>query len=122
MKILPLAILLCLTGCAPRSCSEPLPSMTLGIVQKDIREGMSQDEVLVALGSPNIVTKDHEGHETWVYDKIASKASHHGSYCSLILFGGSSGSATKEQQTLTVVIKFNEAGCVHSLAYHASKF
>ncbi len=29
----------------------------LGVVQKDVRIGSTQDEVAVALGSPNIVTK-----------------------------------------------------------------
>ena len=32
--------------------------MTVGVVQKEIRQGMSQADVAGALGSPNIVTKD----------------------------------------------------------------
>jgi len=50
--------------------------MTLGIVQKEIRVGLSQADVAAALGSPNIVTKDSADKETWVYDKIASEASY----------------------------------------------
>ncbi len=50
--------------------------MTLGIVQKEIRAGMSQADVATSLGSPNIVTKDSSGKETWVYDKIATEASY----------------------------------------------
>ncbi len=50
--------------------------MTVGIVQKEIRTGMSQADVAEALGSPNIVTRDSEGKETWIYDKIASEASY----------------------------------------------
>ena len=41
--------------------------MTVGIVQKEIRKGMSQADVAVALGSPNIVTNDGSGKETWIY-------------------------------------------------------
>ncbi len=50
--------------------------MTVGIVQKDIKEGMNQADVAQSLGSPNIVTRDSGGSETWIYDKIASEASY----------------------------------------------
>lgn len=50
--------------------------MTLGVVQSRIREEMSQADVAAALGSPNIVTTDAEGNETWIYDKIATETSH----------------------------------------------
>ena len=49
---------------------------TVGIVQREIRVGMSGAQVAEALGSPNIVTQDSEGDETWIYDKIASEASY----------------------------------------------
>ena len=42
--------------------------MTLGIVQKEIHHGMSQADVAATLGSPNIVTKDKDGRETWIFD------------------------------------------------------
>ena len=38
--------------------------MTVGIVQKEIRAGLRQDEVISALGSPNIVTRDAAGRAT----------------------------------------------------------
>jgi outer membrane protein assembly factor BamE (lipoprotein component of BamABCDE complex) len=116
--------------------------MTVGIVQKEIRTGMSQADVAEALGSPNIVTKDSEGKETWIYDKIATEASYSSSSggigggagaggiagSALILggvgggFGKSSGAAAQTQKTLTVVIKFGQAGAVESFSYHSSKF
>ena len=46
---------------------------TVGIVQKEIRVGMSQTEVAEALGSPNIVSTDEKRREVWVYDKIATE-------------------------------------------------
>jgi outer membrane protein assembly factor BamE (lipoprotein component of BamABCDE complex) len=103
--------------------------MTLGTAQREIKTGMSQADVAVALGSPNIVTKDGEGRETWIYDKIASEASYsHGSGGTgliLALFGTaqrSSGAVSTSQRTLTVVLKFDAQSKVESMQYHASKF
>ena len=117
--------------------------MTLGIVQKEIRVGMSQADVASALGSPNIVTKDAEGKETWVYDKIATEASYSQSGGGLggavgaggvegnaLILGGvgggyskGAGAASTTQKTLTVVIKFDkDTGLVESFSYHTSKF
>lgn len=99
---------------------------TLGIVQKEIRIGMNQAEVASALGSPNIVTKDSEGRETWIYDKIASEASYsRGSTGTIFLIGivdRDSGAVNTTQRTLTVIIKYNNSGQVESTSYHSSKF
>ncbi len=116
--------------------------MTVGVVQKEIRVGMSQADVAEALGSPNIVTKDSEGKETWVYDKIATEASYSrssggvggvggagglaGTTLLLGLIGGGysqeAGAASSTQKTLTVIIKFDKDSKVESFSYHASKF
>ena len=104
--------------------------MTLGVVQKEIRVGMSQAEVATALGSPNIVTKDESGKETWIYDKIASEASYSQSQAGTglllnLLLGGYSrqaGAASRTQRTLTVVVKFNDKNQVDGLSYHSSRF
>jgi outer membrane protein assembly factor BamE (lipoprotein component of BamABCDE complex) len=103
--------------------------MTLGVVQKEIRVGMSQADVATALGSPNIVTSDSAGKETWVYDKIASEASysHDSGGTGLILgLGGiysrQAGAVSSTQKTLTVVIKFDNSKAVESFTYHTSKF
>jgi outer membrane protein assembly factor BamE (lipoprotein component of BamABCDE complex) len=100
--------------------------MTVGIVQKEIKVGMLQADVASALGSPNIITKDGGGKETWIYDKIATEASYSqsGAYGTLILVGasGNSGAYSTTQKTLTVIIKFDTQGNVASFSYHASKF
>jgi len=116
--------------------------MTVGIVQKEIRVGMSQADVAASLGSPNIVTRDSEGKETWVYDKIATEASYSrsssgvggaggaggiaGTTLILGLIGGSysqqAGAASSTQKTLTVLIKFDNNSKVESFSYHSSKF
>jgi outer membrane protein assembly factor BamE (lipoprotein component of BamABCDE complex) len=130
-------------GCTPAYHQEKLTStkereMTVGIVQKDIRVGMSQTEVAEALGSPNIVTRDNNGKESWIYDKIASEASYSKSNVAgvaggggttgntlllgLIIGGYDSGASNTTQKTLTVVIKFNQDHLVESFSYHSSKF
>ena len=116
--------------------------MTVGIVQKEIRLGMSQADVAMALGSPNIVTNDGTGKETWIYDKIATEASYStstggvsggvgaaGIAGSALILGGvgggyskSAGASSTTQKTLTVVIKFDDKKKVSSFSYHASKF
>jgi len=100
--------------------------ITAGIVKKEIRKGMSGAEVAEALGSPNIVTKDEQDHETWVYDKIATEASFSESQSSLFLIiagiNNQSGAVSSTQRTLTVVIKFDENGKVATYSYHQSKF
>lgn len=50
--------------------------MTLGLVQRDIKVGTSQADVAQILGSPNIVTQDADGKETWIYDKVLSITSY----------------------------------------------
>jgi len=136
-----------LSGCmtAAEHATE-LPSaseqrMTLGVVQKEIRKGMSRGDVAAALGAPNIVSQDADGRETWIYDKIAtevaySQSSVSGSIGGLLIgvgpgvgggaLGGvggseSSGAAEQTQRTLTVVIKFRR-GVVDDLSYHSSSF
>jgi outer membrane protein assembly factor BamE (lipoprotein component of BamABCDE complex) len=100
--------------------------MTVGVVQKEIRAGLTQAEVAEALGSPNIVTRDANGLETWVYDKIASEASYSNSsvYGTILLLGGgsASGAAGSSQKTLTVLIKFDAEQRVQTFSYHASRF
>ena len=100
--------------------------MTLGAVQRTIRTGLSQDEVVVALGSPNIVTRDAEGRETWVYDKVASEASYSRSqnYGTVLILGGgnAAGASSTTQRTLTVAIKFGTDHRVETFSYHSSRF
>jgi len=112
--------------------------LTLGLVQKNVKKGMSQAEVARVLGSPNIVTTDRDGSETWIYDKVAvearSKSVSGGvgggimAYPGATVFGGGGGvSGSKSEyasteRTLTVVIKFDKQNRVSDVSYHASKF
>jgi len=135
LSILSLFLIPTIIGCMTAAQHEQsLPSsqeqeMTVGVVQKEIRVGMSGADVAQALGSPNIVTKDSTGKETWVYDKIASEVSYSkdagGTGLIINLFGGygrEAGAVSSTQKTLTVVIKFDNNSRVESFSYHASKF
>lgn len=116
--------------------------MTVGLVQKAIRVGMSADQVADVLGSPNIVTSDGNGGEVWIYDKVSTDVTYSDSARSgagVLLAGGTSGNAgggglgygslsqsagsrSKTQRTLTVVIKYDAQRNVRDFAYHASRF
>lgn len=130
-------------ACTPAYHQEKLAStkereMTVGIVQKEIRVGMSQTAVAEALDSPNIVSMDKNGKESWIYDKIASEASYSNSNLTgatggggttgntlllgLLIGGYESGASSTTQKTLTVVIKFGQDHLVESFSYHSSKF
>jgi outer membrane protein assembly factor BamE (lipoprotein component of BamABCDE complex) len=100
--------------------------MTVGVVQKEIHAGMTQDAVAAALGSPNIVTRDAAGRESWVYDKVASEASYSRSdvYGTILILGAgqAAGAASSSQKTLTVAIKFDADQRVDTFSYHSSRF
>lgn len=87
--------------------------MTLGTVQQSIHKGMTQSQVIEALGSPNMVTRDKDGVETWVYDKSSTTVatSHSSVYGTVILLGATAGQSAgvTSQRTLTLILKFKDA-------------
>lgn len=111
--------------------------LTLGVAQKEIKQGMSQADVAKALGSPNMVTKDKDGVETWIYDKVSTDYAYStssGGISSLIFaLGGnvagavggsssrSSGASSRTQRTLTIIIKFTDSA-VKEFTYNATSF
>lgn len=118
--------------------SDDASPFTLGLVQKELRTGLSQAEVVERLGSPNILTRDGDGREAWVYDRVASELEASksglsvggagtgagGSFAGLV---GVSGGKSRErvrssQRTLTVVVRFSSAGAVESVSWHHSRF
>lgn len=130
LTILSLLIaMLALTSCGnryrkdnPNDGSE----FTLGQVQMKVKRGMSQADVAEALGSPNIVTQDKDGMNTWIYDKMSTSVQYYdsggGFWLVVVGAGGNRGAATSNQKTLTVVIKFNDHNQVENLTYHSSRF
>jgi len=114
-----------LTGCGGSTPSTGGNNLTVGTVQKEISIEMTQADVAMVLGSPNIVTREEEDKEIWIYDKMSSTVDYanSSSYGSLILIGGNSnsGRTTTSQNTLTVIIKFQK-GKVYEYKYHSSRF
>lgn len=128
--------------CIPLTTPIQEQQMTLGLVQRDIKVGTSQADVAQILGSPNIVTQDADGKETWIYDKVSSITSYGssgfgvgiggfgGGYGSGGLGGGlanvgynkNGGTVQSNQKTLTVVLKFDDNHNVSSFSYHMSSF
>lgn len=129
-------------GCARKLHSEQERNMTLGIVQKEIHMGMTSVEVAEALGSPNMVRRDSEGKETWIYDKIATEASYKNSSSNagaglnaagvpgnVLVLGNvnagrskNRGSSATTQKTLTVIIRYDKDDKVEYFTYHSSTF
>jgi outer membrane protein assembly factor BamE (lipoprotein component of BamABCDE complex) len=144
-KLLILAVSLILSGCsAPGQRAQDQvqqadakDQLTLGKVQQTLRKGMAKDEVVSGLGSPNMVTRDRSGNETWIYDKISTESSTAAASDRLGIFGigiagsallgGSASTSTaasaskRSQKTLTVIVKFmNEQ--VSEFTYNTSSF
>ena len=109
---------------------ESVNRLTVGVVQKEIKKGMPSTDVVVALGSPNIVKTAPNGSEVWVYDKFSTEQVYQTVGGALGYFsgngggiiGGEQGSSKVSSNTLTVIIKFDQQSNVEKIAYHRSKF
>jgi outer membrane protein assembly factor BamE (lipoprotein component of BamABCDE complex) len=123
-----------LTGCYPTSLAEQQRDMnaakgegdnlSIAKVQREIKIGMSSADVVVVLGSPNMVTTDDKRRESWVYDKVSTEGMVSTSSGSRFLWlpADNKAAASRTQKTLTIVIKFDEKGLVRDFAYNTSKF
>jgi outer membrane protein assembly factor BamE (lipoprotein component of BamABCDE complex) len=95
--------------------------VTVGNVQREVKEGMSGAEVATILGSPNIVSTDSERREVWIYDKIRTTLTHSASNSSF-WYTSPAGAISTNQKTLTVIIKFDEDKKVRDFSYRQSSF
>lgn len=116
--------------------------LSVGKVQREIHVGMINAEVAEILGSPNIVTLDENHREVWIYDKIATEHAYSNSSASLLglIFGGlaggsgslgagaapgfseNAGASSISQQTLTIIVKFDDQKKVRDFDYRQSSF
>ena len=116
-----------LCGCAvPQLPSQQAEQLTVAKAQREIKVGMTSAQVVEALGSPNMVTTDAQRRETWVYDKVSTNVqyskSNGGVWLLLFGAGGSAGSVSQNQRTLTIIVKFDAEGRVRDFAYRTSSF
>jgi outer membrane protein assembly factor BamE (lipoprotein component of BamABCDE complex) len=97
--------------------------LTVAAVQRSIKVGMSGAEVLVTLGSPNIISTDEKRQEVWVYDRVGTEYVHSESGVGLISLVGAasssvaggiiptysqkSGATRRSQRTLTIIVRFD---------------
>lgn len=88
--------------------------ITLGNVQSKIKAGVTGDTVIEALGSPNLVTSNNDGSETWVYDKISSDSEYSK--------GWSTGVKATSSRTMIVVIKFDKQKKVKDVQYRQTTY
>lgn len=139
-QILKAAFLAALFAAAPlaqaqSSANVPRPAdLSLGVIQRSLKAGMTTSEVFETAGSPNLVTRDREGRETWVYDRFSTDSAEKGFSAgggtlgaggSVLGVLGLSGGASKKstsQTTLMVSVRFTPDGKVDTFTYRASRF
>lgn len=119
MKIFLLLISLFLTACQAPLATIPArqveaEKITLGNVQSKIKVGVTGDVVIDALGSPNIVTSNDDGSETWVYDKISSDSEYSK--------GWTTGVKAKSSRTMMIVVKFDKQKKVKDVQYRQTTY
>ncbi len=108
--------------------------ITLGAIQRALKAGMSSAEVVEAAGSPNLVTRSRNGHETWVYDRFSTESSEQSVRAAggglaagpAIMGGAFTDGATRKSRTsqrnLLLVVTFGPEGLVESFTYRSSRF
>lgn len=133
------AAFLVVSGCSAAQhrsevVDDGIDRVSVGTVQREIRVGMPSAEVAAILGAPNIVSTDADRREVWIWDKISREVSYSrssGVVAGLVVgssaggVGGGSknaGAASSSQRTLTVIVKFDDAGLVRDFSYRTSSF
>lgn len=140
-KAVSAAFLICVASLARAADPPSRPretDLTLGVIQRSIKAGMSTSEVLDSVGSPNLVTRGRNGRESWVYDRFATETTEQGFQAGGGAVGAMSGASsgilgvlgvgagrkktTTSQRTLMLVVTFGADGMVDSFSYRSSKF
>jgi len=112
-------LVLLAAGCkSSQQKEEEGKQLTAGVVQREIRKGMSGAEVIEALGSPNIVTGDEEGNEVWTYERYARNVETRSDGYFVIFLFGSRDQAKGSTKSFTVVIHFDKDKKVARFGYH----
>ena len=127
--ILPICAIIFMTGCSNRP-QQNSSNLTLGLVQSSVTKGANQTDITKVLGAPNIISKDKQGNETWIYDRISRERKSN----SIAGFGfgpigawmgaggGSRSSDSSSSKSLTVIITFDENKNVLDYAYQGLEF
>jgi outer membrane protein assembly factor BamE (lipoprotein component of BamABCDE complex) len=126
-QIIATTFLVLLVGCTspPKETIEK-NNLTAGQVSLTLKKNTTtQQQVVEAFGSPNLVTQHADGEEVWTYQRHAtvSNASSSGFSATIILLGGGSSSSGFEQssRTITLIIKFKEVNGVKTVVDFSSR-
>jgi hypothetical protein len=129
MSVAPTASALEGSATAPRG-----NDLTLGLIQRSIKAGMTTSEVVESVGSPNLVTRGRNGRESWVYDRFSTETSEEGfhvgggglgaggSVLGAVGVDGGKKKVITSQRTLMLVVTFGADGMVETFSYRSSKF
>lgn len=108
--------------------------LTLGVIQRSIKAGMTTSEVVESVGSPNLVTRGRSGRESWVYDRFSTETSEEGFHVGgggmgaggnvlgALGVNGGRNKKTTSQRNLMLMVTFGPDGMVETFAYRSSKF
>ena len=88
--------------------------ITLGDVQTSIKAGVSKSQIIEKMGSPNIVSSNPAGGETWVYDKLSTDSEYSRGFATAV--------SSKSTRTMMVVINFDATGVVTSVSYRQTAY
>ena len=118
---LPIFTLLLIAGCSNPPQNES-NRITLGKVQGVVKTGANQTDIMLALGAPNIISKDRQGRETWTYDRISQDSDAQSSGFFFFIFGSSRSSSSKSSKSLTAIITFDDNKSVVDFAYQSLEY
>lgn len=121
------ACVILLAACAsPPKESVANNNLTAGQVSLTLKKNVTtQQQVIDAFGSPNLVTQSADGEDVWTYQRHAtvSNASSSGFSATIILLSGGNSSSGFEQssRTITLIIKFKEINGVKTVVDFSSR-
>jgi hypothetical protein len=92
--------------------------LTAGVVEREIRNGMSGAEVIAALGQPNIVTRDEDGNKVWTYERYARNVETRQNGYWVVFLWGTKEQAKGSTRSFTVIIHLDQADKVIKFGYH----
>ncbi|MBF89188.1 MAG: hypothetical protein CMG75_05885 [Candidatus Marinimicrobia bacterium] len=116
-------------GCAANNSE--VNRLTLGTVQKTVYEGANQNEIMEALGSPNIITSNSSGKEVWTYDRISKEVQTSSgvviTWWNPItwitgIFSRSSSRSSSTSKSITILITFDNNKLVSEFKYQRLQF
>ena len=111
-------------SCASPSRISPQNSrLTHANVKRLLKKGKTtQSQVLKALGSPNITTRNSKGEEVWTYTRQSSSSKSESAYGTLLFVGGSKAASSDSVKSFDLIITFDSRDVVRDYSVVTSQF